>query len=290
VNLPISVGAATTKHLAKIASRVAKPDGMLVVEPGSEAAFLDPLPVGHLWGVGPVGERRLAGYGVRTIGDLAAVPPDTLAAWLGGYSGRHLWHLAHNHDGRPVERGRQAGSVGAQSAGEATATAERHTTLLALADRVGTRLRRKGRAGRRITVRTRFADMTSVTRTLVLPAPIAETTSLYRAAAALADGLIAERASGRRVNLVGVSVDQLEDAPHLQLELPLGPGEGPHDPALRAGSETHRRLRALDAAVDGARSRFSRDAVRRAAILGREPEVRSPTDAAADSDPQPGRR
>ena len=285
VDLPISVGAATTKHLAKIASRVAKPDGMLVVEPGSESGFLAPLSVGHLWGIGPVGERRLAEYGIRTIGDLAAVPEDALASWLGRHWGRHLWHLAHNHDPRSVEGGHRAGSVGAQSAGDATATPDRHTTLLALADRVGSRLRRKGRAGRRITVRARFADMASVTRSLTLPAPIAETTSLYRAAAALADGLVAERAAGRRVNLVGISVDLLEDAPHLQLELALGAGQGPDDPALRAGSDIHRRLRSLDAAVDRARNRFGRGAVQRAAVLGHEPEVRSPTDAAVDSDP-----
>lgn len=290
LDLPISVGVATTKHLAKIASRVAKPDGTLVVAPGTEEAFLHPLPVGHLWGVGPVGEGRLAQYGIHTIGDLAEVSADTLAAWMGEHWGRHLWHLAHNLDARSVEGVAAAGSVGAQSAGEATGIAERHTTLLALADRIGTRLRRKEYAGRRITVRVRFADMTAVTRSLVLPAPIAETTSLYRAAAVLTDALILDRSSGRRVNLVGISVDQLEEAPHLQLELPLGPGAGPEDPALRAGSETHSRLRSLDAAVDVARDRFGRGAVQRAAVLGRAPEERSPTDAAEETGPRRPRK
>ena len=286
LDLPISVGGATTKHLAKIASRVAKPDGMLLVAPGTEKAFLRPLPVGFLWGVGPVGEERLARYGMRTIGDLAEVSADTLAAWMGEHWGRRLWHLANNLDARTVEGVAAAGSVGAQSAGEATGVAERHTTLLALADRIGTRLRRKENAGRRITVRVRFADMTAVTRSLVLPAAIAETTSLYRAAAALTDALILDRSGGRRGNLLGISVDQLEEAPHLQLELPLGPGAGQEDPALRAGSETHRRLRSLDAAVDVARSKFGRGAVQRAAVLGREPEERSPTAAAEEPRPQ----
>ncbi|MBI5157804.1 MAG: DNA polymerase IV [Acidimicrobiia bacterium] len=276
LGLPISVGVATTKHLAKIASRVAKPDGLVVVAPGTEESFLTPLPVGHLWGVGPVGERRLAAYGVLTIGDLAAIPESTLATWMGRHWGRHLWQLAHNHDARPVQSGRRAGSVGAQSAGAHTEASRRHATLLALADRVGSRLRRKGRAGRRITVRVRFSDMYAVTRSLTLVAPVAETTSLYRAAAGLVDGLITERSAGRGVSLVGLSVDLLEDAPHLQLELALGE-EG--DAALRAGSPQHHRLRSLDAAVDRARTRFGTAAVRRAAVLREEPEVRSPAEA-----------
>jgi DNA polymerase IV len=281
IGLPISVGVASTKHLAKIASRVAKPDGLTEVPPGTEEAFLAPLSVGYLWGVGPVGERRLAEYGVHTIGDLAALPEATLATWMGGHWGRHLWHLAHNHDARPVELGRRAGSVGAQSAGDATDVATRHTTLLALADRVGSRLRRKARAGRRITVRVRFADMRAVSRSLVLAAPLAETTSVYRAAAGLCDALIGERSEGRRVNLVGISLDLLEDAPHLQLELPL---EDDGDPTLRAGSVAHRRLRDLDAAVDTARRRFGPAAVRRAALVAGEPEERSPTRAAEEDD------
>ena len=277
VDLPISVGVATTKHLAKIASRVAKPDGMVVVEPGTEAAFLSPLPVGHLWGVGPVGERRLGEYGIVTIGDLASIPEAVLARWMGGHWGRHLWHMAHNHDARPVDVGHRAGSVGAQSAGAASDLAVRHITLLVLADRVGGRLRRKGRAGRRITVRIRFTDMTAVSRSLTLVAPLAETTSIYRAAASLADALVIERSAGRGVNLVGLSVDLLEDAPHLQLELSLGDAA---DDALRSGSVVHRRLRSLDGAIDRARARFGPTAVRRAAVLTGEPEVRSPTDAA----------
>jgi DNA polymerase-4 len=273
--LPISIGIASTKHLAKIASRLAKPDGLVAVEPGTEEEFLAPLPVGLLWGVGPVGEEHLARYGIATIGDLAALPPKTLAGWLGPHWGEHLWHLAHNQDHRSVERGHGAGSVGAQSAGDATDVDRRHRTLLSLADRIGTRLRRKGIAGRRITVRVRFREMRSVTRARMLPGPISETTSIYRVAAELADGAVAESAD-ETVTLVGISVSALTRRPHLQLELALGGLDG--DPATRPGSPTSSRLRDLDAAVDAARERYGRDAVRRAAVAGHEPEQRSPTD------------
>lgn len=280
VGLAISVGAATTKHLAKIASRVAKPDGVVVVEPGTETAFLEPLPVGYLWGIGPVGERRLATYGIGTIGQLAEVGESTLVGWFGARSGRHFWHLAHNRDARPVVAGAsRPGSVGAQSAGDATTIEHRHAALLGLADRVGWRLRRRQRAGRRITVQVRFSDLTRASRSITLPAPLAETTSLYRAAAGLADSLVAERAAGRSVTLVALAVDQLANAPHLQLEMPLA--TGPADPALRAGSAVHRRLRSVDAAVDRARDRFGRSAVQRATVLATRPEERSPAEAAA---------
>lgn len=274
--LPISVGVATTKHLAKIASRVAKPDGLVVVEAGQEEEFLHPLPVGHLWGVGPVGVERLARYGITTIGDLAALPPAALAAWMGPHWGEHLWHLAHNHDARRVQRERTAGSVGAQSASRATDVEERHRILLNLAERIGTRLRRKERAGRRVTVRVRFADMTAVTRAATLPGPVSETTAIYHQAAALADALVAERGEGREVSLVGISISLLQQAPHIQLELPLGSLGA--DPVVRAGSSENVRQHDLDAAVDRARARFGRDAVQRASVARDTPEIRSPVD------------
>ena len=276
VGIPISVGVATTKHLAKIASRVAKPDGLIVVPPGREDDFLHPLPVTYLWGVGPVGEERLARYGIRTIGELADFRPETLASWLGDHWGPHLWHLANNHDARPVERDRSAGSVGAQSASAATDVVARHRVLLNLSERIGTRLRRKSRAGQRVTVRVRFGDMTAVTRAATLPGPIAETDAIYRQASSLVDALVAERADGREVNLVGISISMLHRAPHIQLELDLLGLE--EDPVVRAGSVENVRRHDLDAAVDRARERFGRQAVRRAANLGHEPEVRSPTD------------
>ena len=276
VGLPISVGVATTKHLAKIASRVAKPNGLVVVAEGTEDRFLEPLPVGYLWGVGPVGEERLAAYGVRTIGDLAGLPAETLAAWMGPHWGHHLSALAHNRDPRHVERDRRAGTVGAQSAGDATDPDRRHRTLLGLAERIGTRLRRKGIGGRRVTVRVRFADMAAVTRASTLPGPISETDAIYRAAAGLVDGLVGERAEARRVNLVGISIGHLESTPQIQLELPLGGLD--LDSVARAGSVENVRRHDLDAAVDRARERFGRTAIRRAALLGHDPEERSPTD------------
>ena len=276
VGLPISVGCATTKHLAKIASRVAKPDGLLVVPPGGEQAFLDPLPVELVWGVGPVGGARLGRYGVFTIGDLRALPPSTLASWMGENWGTHLWALANNLDPRAVTPAVRARSVGAQSAGDATDFDHRHTTLLALADRIGSRLRRKHLAGRRVTVRVRRDDMTSLTRGRVLPGALSETTPIFRTAVELTDTLVAERVSGR-ITLVGISISLLERAPHLQLRLPLaGPGE--RDETI-AGSLRHLRLRDLDAAVDRARERFGRATVTRAALLGMRPEERSPIEA-----------
>jgi len=280
--LAVSVGVATTKHLAKIASRVAKPDGLVVVPPGQEEAFLHPLPVEFLWGVGPVGQERLASYGVRTIGDLASLPSRTLASWMGDHWGPHLLELSHNVDPRDVVTHRRAGSLGAQSAGDATDLEQRHRTLLALAERIGTRLRRKHLAGRRVTVRARFDDMTAVSRAHVLPGPIAETQAIYDEAARLTDALIAERGPDRRISLVGISMSMLARVPDIQLELPL---EGlPEAAAVRAGSRDNLRLADLDAAVDRARARFGKDAVRRAALLGREPEVRSPTDRMDEDD------
>jgi len=282
IGLPISVGVATTKHLAKIASRVAKPDGLVTVPAGRETEFLHPLPVTYLWGVGPVGEERLARYGITTIGQLAELRPETLARWVGDHWGPHLWHLANNRDSRPVERATAAGSVGAQSAGRASDLEVRHRTLLSLAERIGTRLRRKERAGRRVTVRVRFDDMSAVTRAATLPGPIAETAAIHHQAVALADALVAERSEGRGVTLVGISISMLQKAPHIQMELGLG-GLG-DDAVVRAGSADNLRQHDLDAAVDRARRRFGRGAIRRAAALGFEPEIRSPTDEFEETD------
>jgi len=274
VGLPISIGVATTKHLAKIASRVSKPDGLVVVPPGDEDRFLEPLPVGMVWGIGPVGEERLARYGIRTIGELRAMPQSSVVGWFGEHWGTHLWERARNEDPRSVERRARAGSVGAQSAGEATDPDRRHTTLLALADRIGARLRRKQLSGRRVTVRVRLDDMTALSRARVLSGPIAETTPLFRVATELVDSLILERAATRRITLVGISVSMLEEAPHLQLVLPLEDEE-----VTTSGSLPHLRARDLDAAVDRARERFGRPAVTRGALLRGTPEERSPTEA-----------
>lgn len=275
--LPASVGVASTKFLAKVASRVAKPDGMAVVDPGTELAFLHPLPVGYLWGVGPVTRERLHQRGVHTIGDLAAVPPDALDAWLGKGSGRHLHALAHNRDPRAVETGRRAGSVGAQSAfGGSVADPDAHRrVLLRLAERVGSRLRAKGRAARVITVRLRFADFRAITRRTTLPGPTSSTSAIHHAACGLVASALAEAGEGRGLNLLAISMSALERHPDLQMELPLeGPGLG--DPIVRPGSPRGLAARALDGAVDRAREVFGDAAIGRAALLGAHPQ-RGPT-------------
>ncbi|HEY7627620.1 MAG TPA: DNA polymerase IV, partial [Ilumatobacteraceae bacterium] len=166
LDLPISVGAARTKHLAKIASQVAKPDGLVVVHPADERRFLDPLSVRLMWGVGPVTEQRLAERGIRTIGELARSSDGELRALLGNAIGAKIGAFAVNDDKRRVAPNPRAGSVGAQSAfGRRDADPEMIRAVLAhLADRVAGRLRAKRRAGRTVTVRVRFVGMRSVTR------------------------------------------------------------------------------------------------------------------------------
>lgn len=255
--LVVSVGAARSKFLAKVASRVAKPDGLVVVEPERELEFLHPLPVGHIWGVGPVTERRLANMGITTIAELAACDPSALEGRLGRAHGRHLHALAWNRDPRRVVLGRSAGSVGAQSAfGGSRRDPEFHRRVLArLADRVGFRLRKKGRAGRTIGIRARFDDLRAVTRATTLSAPVSSTEAIFDVAVHLAGRAVAEAASGRGLGLLGVRVSGLEVDPHVQLELPLGGGGGGlHTP----GSESAMVRASLDAAVDTLRRRFGK--------------------------------
>ncbi|MGL5810543.1 MAG: DNA polymerase IV [Nocardioides sp.] len=257
LGLPISVGAAGTKHLAKVASQVAKPDGLLVVEPGTEQEFLDPLPVGLLWGVGPVTRRRLAESGIRTIGDLARVSPASVARLLGRAAGTKLSALAHDEDPRRVRSAGLERSVGAQSAlGASNPTPDLVRDVLGhLADRVGSRLRAAGWTGRTVTVRVRFPPMRSVTRALTLRAPVAATLTLTEIAEQLAWEVIrAERAD--RISLLAISVSNLSAVRPVQLELVLPPDD-PRRPGSRSGAARA----ALDGAVDRARDRFGRDAV-----------------------------
>ena len=264
IGLPVSVGVATTKHLAKVASQVAKPDGMVVVEPGREQEFLDPLPVELLWGVGPVTRSRLADSGIRTIGELAATSRGTLRWLLGRAAGHKLGSLATNDDPRGLETGRRAGSVGAQHAlGRRVATPELlRSSLGFLADRVATRLRAAGRAGRTVTVRVRFTGLRSVTRSLTLPGAISTTLTLTELSVGLAESALAEHPREREITLVAISVSNLVDQPTLQLELPLGLG----DEQLRPGSATGAARWATDRAVDVVRDRFGREAVGYAAV------------------------
>ncbi|MFZ0160670.1 MAG: DNA polymerase IV [Kineosporiaceae bacterium] len=259
VGLPISVGAACTKHLAKVASQVAKPDGLVVVEPGAERQFLDPLPVGLMWGVGPVSQQRLAEHGIRTIGDLARESSSALERLLGQAVGAKLNALAHNEDPRRVVTSGRARSVGAQSAiGRHPPTPELVRRVLGhLADRVAGRLRAKNRAGRTVTVRVRFTGMRSVTRSLTLAAPIATTLTLTEVAEQLAwQAIDDQRDPAVEISLLAIAVSNLSVQYVVQLELPLPP-EDPRRPGSATGSARW----AIDTAMDSVRTRFGRDAV-----------------------------
>ncbi|HUJ66641.1 MAG TPA: DNA polymerase IV, partial [Acidimicrobiales bacterium] len=265
MGLPVSVGVARTKHLAKVASRVAKPDGMVVVDPRCEATFLAPLPVGLIWGVGPVTEARLAGQGVRTIGDLTRVGSPILAQLLGVATGTRLSSLAANIDPRAVVTVRRAKSIGAQAAlGAQPATpGTLRATLGYLCDRVGGRARSSGRAARTVTVRVRFTGLRSVTRAHTVAVAVSSTRTLTEIAVRLASGALAEHPSDRQVTLLGVSLSNLVDEPPLQLELPLTAGAA----AERPGSAVGAARRGVDGSVDAIRAKFGRDAIGYATVV-----------------------
>ncbi|MDQ6910929.1 MAG: DNA polymerase IV, partial [Actinomycetota bacterium] len=186
VGLPITVGVARTKFLAKVASAVAKPDGLLVVPPPAELAFLHPLPVERLWGVGAVTASKLHNRGIVTVGDVARLDEARLVSVLGGAPGRHLHALAHNRDPRPVRVGRRRGSIGSQRAGRmARSPAAIDATVCSLVDRVTGRMRAAGRVGRTVTVRLRFEDFSRVTRSHTLPSATANTSAILTTARSL---------------------------------------------------------------------------------------------------------
>ncbi|MDQ6899835.1 MAG: DNA polymerase IV [Candidatus Dormibacteraeota bacterium] len=274
VGLAVSVGVARTKHLAKIASQAAKPDGLVTVEPGRELEFLHPLPVELMWGVGPVTLAQLTSVGIHTIGDLAATSDPVLSRMLGRAAGDKLGSLATNTDPRRIETTRRVASVGAQSAlGRRRPTSRLlRSTLGYLADRVAGRLRAGGRAGRTITVRVRFTGLRSVTRSVTLPAAISASLTLTELATELADAALADHPAEREITLLAVSVSQLVEDSVLQLELPLCLGVDRRRPGTAAGSARS----ALDGAVDAIRDRFGRDAVGYATVVfsevGRVPE------------------
>jgi DNA polymerase-4 len=261
VGLPITVGVARTKFLAKVASAVAKPDGLLVVEPDRELAFLHPLPVERLWGVGRVTAAKLHSRGVSTVGEVAALEERALVAMLGPGSGRHLHALAHNRDPRPVVVGRRRRSIGSQRAlGRGVRTPEElDATLVALIDRVARRLRGADRLCQTVVLRLRFGDFTRATRSHTVPWPTAETATLLattRGLLAAAMPLIVQ--SG--ITLVGVSLSNLTDSAAVQLELPFEAYDGT----------------TLDAAVDVIRDRYGTAAITRAVLLGRDPGLTVP--------------
>ncbi|MGY4427467.1 DNA polymerase-4 [Bradyrhizobium sp. JR6.1] len=234
LGLAISVGVARTKHLAKIASQVAKPDGLVVVDPGAELGFLHELPVELMWGVGPVTRTRLDAIGVSTIGQLARLSERSLTRLLGPAAGEKLAALAWNRDPRQLTPHRRARSAGAQSALGRKPAIEQviRPTLLHLADRVATRLRAKSRPGRTVTVRVRFADLKSVTRSMTLDAPVCTTVILASLAEKLVRATLADHPSEKTISLLAISVSHLEEHWDLALELPLGLA----DQALRPGS------------------------------------------------------
>jgi DNA polymerase IV len=262
VGLRITVGVARTKFLAKVASGVAKPDGLLVVPPEGELAFLHPLPVERLWGVGPVTATKLHDRGIRTVGDVAQLPEPALLAMLGGASGRPLHALAHNRDPRPVETGRRRRSIGAQHAlgRSPRSAASVDATVVALVDRVTRRMRAAGRAGRTVMLRLRFDDFARVTRSHTLAQATAHTPTILATVRGLLEAA-APIVRRRGLTLVGIAVGNLDDADAVQLALPFD----------------HQSASALDAALDEVRDRFGSAAVTRAVLLGRHQGQTMPT-------------
>jgi DNA polymerase-4 len=255
VGLPITVGIARTKFLAKVASGVAKPDGLLFVPPDRELLFLHALPIERLWGVGEVTAGRLHALGIETVGQVAAMSESALVSILGRAAGRQLHALAHNRDPRRVVPRRRRGSIGAQSAlgRRRRSSADVDAVLLGLVDRVARRMRTAHRIGRTVTLRLRFDDFTRATRSLTLHESTAETRAIYDVARGLlaAEARMIER---RGLTLVGVAVSNLADDTPVQLPLPI---------------ERRGELE-LDLAIDEIRGRFGLESIKRAVLLGRE--------------------
>jgi DNA polymerase IV len=259
VGLPITVGLARTKFLAKVASAVAKPDGLLVVPSGGELEFLHPLPVERVWGVGRVTAEKLRRGGITTVGEIAALSEGSLTSMLGKASGRHLHALAHNRDPRPVQTRRRRRSIGAQRAlGRGP---HRHeeiaTALIALVDRVTRRLRAARRVCRTVVLRLRFSDYARATRSHTMAEPTAHTRSILSTAMDLlrASAPMIER---RGLTLIGVALANLLDRGPVQLVLPID------------------RARELDATLDAVRERFGSAAITRGALVGRDPGLTVP--------------
>ena len=261
VGLPITVGVARTKFLAKVASAVAKPNGLLVVAPERELAFLHPLPVERLWGVGRVTAEKLRARGIVTVADVAHLPEGALVSILGRAPGRHLHALAHNVDPRPVEMGRRRRSIGSQCAlgRSRRSSADVEAVLTGLVDRVTRRMRAAGRVGRTVVLRLRFDDFSRATRSHTLPRPTDRTEAVLGIARELLTGAW-PMVRSQGLTLVGVAVSNLDDGDAVQLTLPF----------RRSGGG------ALDVALDEVRRRFGTDAVTRAVLLGRHTGITVP--------------
>jgi DNA polymerase-4 len=259
VGLPITVGVARTKFLAKVASAVAKPDGLLVVAPSGELSFLHPLAVERLWGVGRVTAAKLRARGVMTVADVAAMDEAELVLVVGRAAGRKLHALSHNRDPRPVQTGRRRRSIGSQRAlgRRPRPPDELEATLIGLVDRVARRLRAAQRVCRTVVLRLRFADYSRATRSSTLSEPTAFTDTLVHTATGL---LRASMPMIRRrgLTLIGVALANLADQAAIQLTLPF------------------QRAARLDAAVDDVRARFGSKVITRGVLVGRDPGVTVP--------------
>jgi DNA polymerase IV len=261
VGLPVTVGVARTKFLAKVASGVAKPDGLLVVPPERELVFLHRLEVERLWGVGPVTAEKLHARGITTVAQVAGLGEAELVAMLGQAAGRQLHALAHNHDPRRVQVGRRRGSIGSQRAfgRRHRSFAEIDASLVAIVDRVTRRMRAARRVGRTVVLRLRFDDFSRATRSHTL----LHATDNTHVVLSTARGLLAAAhpmIERQGLTLVGISVANLENADAVQLALPLD-----------ARSDG-----ALDAALDEVRLRFGPTAITRAVLLGRDTGLAMP--------------
>ena len=264
VGLPITVGIARTKFLAKVASQEAKPDGLLLVPPGRELAFLHPLPVRRLWGVGTVTADKLRAHGIDTVSDVAELSESMLASMVGGAMGRQLYALSRNIDRRRVTTGVRRRSVGAQRAlgraGNTMSAAEIDAVVIGLIDRIASRMRAAGRTGRTVTLRLRFNDFGRATRSHTLPWATCSTHALLgtaRRLVAAAAPLIAERG----LTLVGFAVSEIDRDGAEQLTLPFTTRAGPA---------------AVDAAVDQVRRRYGKSALTRGVLVGRYPGLEMP--------------
>jgi DNA polymerase IV len=267
VGLPITVGIARTKFLAKVASQEAKPDGLLLVPPGRELAFLHPLPVRRLWGVGTVTADKLHTHGIDTVADVAELSESMLASLVGGAMGRQLFALSRNVDPRRVSTSVRRRSVGAQRAlgraGNTMSPAEVDAVVINLIDRIATRMRAAGRTGRTVTLRLRFNDFGRATRSHTLPWATSSTQTLLVTARRLvtaAGPLIAERG----LTLVGFAVSEIDRSGAEQLLLPFAPQSEPKN------------VEAVDAAVDRVRRRYGKAALTRGVLLGRDPGLEVP--------------
>jgi DNA polymerase-4 len=261
VGLPITVGIARTKFLAKVASAVAKPDGLLVVPPGSEFDFLHPLPVERVWGVGKVTAAKLHERGIITVGDIAELAEPALVAMLGRASGRHLHSLAHNRDPRPLEIGRRRRSIGSQRAlGRRQRTLEDlDAILIGLVERVSRRLRNADRVGRTVVLRLRFDDFSRATRSHTFLRATAHTqTILLALRRLLAEAVPLIDRQG--LTLIGIAIANLDDDDAVQLSLPFD-----REPGV-----------AVDEALDKVNDRFGSATVTRAVLLGKDPGLSVP--------------